>query len=72
MEPEAFRASRCVFAAHLFSRTLLYLSGEVFPRRRFGEETQRAPSLPLVTPPLGFPRYCVPEELSKERWKVGH
>ena len=29
----------------------------VFPRRRFGVETLRAPSLPLVAPPLGFPRH---------------
>ena len=37
------------------------MSGEVFPRRRFGVETLRAPSFPLVAPPLGFPRYRAPE-----------
>ena len=33
------------------------MSGEVLPQRRSCVETLRAPSLPLVAPPLGFPRY---------------
>ena len=33
------------------------MSEGVFPQRRFGVETWRAPSLPSVAPPLGFPRY---------------
>ncbi len=40
------------------------VSGEVLPRRRSCVETLRAPSLPLVAPPLGFPRYG-----SLEAWK---
>ena len=43
--------------------------GKVFPRRRFGVETLRAPSLPLVTPPLGFPRYRAPEGALKRGGK---
>ena len=31
--------------------------GKWRPQRRFCVETRRAPSLPLVAPPLGFPRY---------------
>ena len=31
--------------------------GKWRPQRRFCVETLRAPSLPLVAPPLGFPRY---------------
>ena len=34
---------------------------QVLPRRRSCVETRRAPSLPLVAPPLGFPRYRAPE-----------
>ena len=45
---------------------LAIVSGEVLPRRRFGVETRRAPSLPLVAPPLGFPRYRAPEGALKE------
>ena len=52
------------------------LSGEVFPRRRSCVETLRAPSFPLVTPPLGFPRYRAPEGALKgelgslEAWRL--
>ena len=42
------------------------VSGEVLPRRRFGVETRRAPSLLLVAPPLGFPRYRAPEGALKK------
>ena len=45
---------------------------EVLPRRRSCVETQRAPSLPLIAPPLGFPRYRAPKgALKRERWKFG-
>ena len=51
------------------------MSGEVLPQRRSCVETRRAPSLPLVAPPLGFPRYRAPEGTlngksgSLEAWK---
>ena len=53
------------------------MSGEVLPRRRSCVETLRAPSLPLVAPPLGFPRYRAPEGALKgelgslEAWMLG-
>ena len=56
---------------------LVIVSGEVLPQRRSCVETLRAPSLPLVAPPLGFPRYRAPEGalkgelISLEAWKVG-
>ena len=48
----------------LFDNGIVFVaivSGEVLPRRRSCVETLRAPSLPLVAPPLGFPRYRAPE-----------
>ena len=49
---------------------------QVLPRRRSCVETRRAPSLPLVAPPLGFPRYRAPEGAlngklgSLEAWRL--
>ena len=59
----------------LYPKALAHLackspSREVFPRRRFSVETLRAPSLPLVTSPLGFPRYRVLKG-SLEAWRFG-
>ena len=53
------------------------MPGEVLPRRQSCVETRRAPSLPLVAPPLGFPRYRAPEGALKgelgslEAWRFG-
>ena len=54
-----------------------YCPGKVFPQRRSCVETLRAPSLPLIAPPLRFPRYCAPEGALKgglgslEAWRLG-